>query len=640
MSSEQALEDFFWSLKLALKNVAIYPTDHPTLLSSIQELKEKINILLDYHHPLRLAFTSRAVVMGEKFLDKDKAHQEIARTFHLQKVKSLEFRRGITEDELLAFIRKIHLSPKEIIKAGGWESVFRPENFSHLAVEELDYSLLLRGEGEEIKDIWMYLLQEAVEYADSRKIAEVTGTFSRVIGELTAEDFFKDDVLQENLNKLFNYLKEKEEEKFRHCARELAKSFIKNKNIVQEAGIEKLSPLFQGLNEEDLARVLFEEMATDEKFQALNFEAFLRLTAKENHEKIAGSLLNLLQGEEKTHEIPRLRTKIKEILAGGSYPFLSEIYRQTLGALVEEDFEGREIRLDIPHLMRNFRFLILDLLLEERDKSRMNLYLEKILSQWNKIVEERDFEFLKYLLEILERRRGDLTSEPLFIDIYQNLVDFSERFFLEGNIPPDFDYFLSRMDKSLLGIKAYLNKIFKEKKVSAAVLRLFFNFFPEAVSIFRQNIRDKSADREFLKDIVKALKALDTSLSLDLLKYIYSLGDDSVKIEVLKAMQKHVLFDEDFLFHQLRKGNFALKKEALIILKRSEISKHRAVDLLFSIPSPFGIKNSLLLENVRLVEETRLKESRSYLVSLSRKKSFWNKKLREEAFRVLEALSE
>ena len=103
-------------------------------------------------------------------------------------------------------------------------------------------------------------------------------------------------------------------------------------------------------------------------------------------------------------------------------------------------------------------------------------------------------------------------------------------------------------------------------------------------------------------------------------------------------MQQLSSYDEDFLMESLQKGIYPLKKEALLNLVRHEATRDKAFELLFSIPSPFGIKNRILRKHIQLVEETALAEARDHLFALGQKKDIWNRRLRKEAKKVLEKI--
>jgi hypothetical protein len=60
--------------------------------------------------------------------------------------------------------------------------------------------------------------------------------------------------------------------------------------------------------------------------------------------------------------------------------------------------------------------------------------------------------------------------------------------------------------------------------------------------------------------------------------------------------------------------------------------------MLFSIPSPFGLKNKILRTNIQLVGDASIKEARDHIFALSQKKGIWHRKVRKDARKVLEKL--
>jgi hypothetical protein len=109
-----------------------------------------------------------------------------------------------------------------------------------------------------------------------------------------------------------------------------------------------------------------------------------------------------------------------------------------------------------------------------------------------------------------------------------------------------------------------------------------------------------------------------------------------VKVRALQAMQNLKEFDEAFLFPILGKKNEFIQAEALILLMRNERTKHVAFTKLFGLPSPYGLRNKSLLRSLRIVERYDLRGALPYIEPLSERKDVWNRKVRQEAGRVLE----
>jgi hypothetical protein len=101
-------------------------------------------------------------------------------------------------------------------------------------------------------------------------------------------------------------------------------------------------------------------------------------------------------------------------------------------------------------------------------------------------------------------------------------------------------------------------------------------------------------------------------------------------------MQNLNKFDEAFLFPILEKKNELIQAEALTLLRRNERTKHVAFTKLYGLLSPYGIRNKSLLRNLGIAEKYDLRDARPYIEPLAERKDFWNRKVRQEAGRILE----
>jgi hypothetical protein len=168
---------------------------------------------------------------------------------------------------------------------------------------------------------------------------------------------------------------------------------------------------------------------------------------------------------------------------------------------------------------------------------------------------------------------------------------------------------------------------------------MFFHLFPDSIFYFNLNLEKKKSDRSFLEKMIESLAEVDSLLSLATLKNIFGLGDHLAKLKSLRAMGNLSTCDERFLLPILRKGDFSQKKEALKILKKEEGSRKKALKMFFLTRSPFGLRNRVLLEHLRIAADLELREAAEHIVRLSQRKFFWNKSLRREAAGLLEKWS-
>jgi len=637
---DKLIRDFLKALKVTFKMSTIYKLDHPAFKKTVNDLMVKLESLFVFLHPLSIGFTPHSVFLDNRFWENDKIYSGLAQLFHFRKIKSLQISSGIPLEELLRFACNITLPVREFIKRGGAQGILKSEKIVHISAEVLDYSQLLRGEGEEIKDIWPYLLMEAVEEDDHQKLDQMAGSFDKVIGKFNTEELIQNEELHKNFFKFFQYLKQTSEEKHRACAKDLLKSILAGEKTPTEAKFENLKLLISDLNEQDLASTLWEEIIGNDKFDSLSFCVFSKIVSKERHKKIATSLRELFQTEDPANRKPEVETKLKILLSGTSNHLLSEIYRQTLGHLLQEITFEKRTNLDRSLLQRNYRFILLNRLDKEQGRDQAVKLLEEIFQEWETIAEDRDLDYLKCLLDVLLKKSQPLAGEPAYQNVKRALSEFVELLVLQGETAPALDGFVTSLKDSLFDRNVYLDKLFREKTVTPTLLRSYSVFFAAHSGDLKARLKQKSSDSRLLERIADGLKFIDSPFSLATLKAVYTFGDNRAKLGALKAMHSLTECDERFLFSALEKRDIQLKGEALVLLSRGERAKHVALSKLLMIQSPYGIRNKKLVRHIALVGEKKILDARSFLKALVQRKEFWYRRVRQEAQHVLEKWSE
>ncbi len=637
---QKGILDFLKILRLAFKMATIYNRDHPAFKRTVDELMASLEKVFKVVSPLTIGFSQNSLLIGEQFLASDKTTAELARLFHFRKIKRLEIYHGIQAQELLRFISLLTRPVQEIIRQGGVPALLRQETFAHIRLEVLDYSQLLRGEGDEIKDIWPYLLLEAVTENDRNKMDQLAETFERVVGWFNSEDLVQNEELHRNLIHFFHHLRDTAREKYSRCARELLKSLMAARKLPAESRLESLKQVISSLNEQDLASTLWEEVIGNEKFDSMSFSVFTRIIDREKHRTISTNLKELFCRDEPRNRRAEVEKKLKSLLYGTSGQLLTDIYRQTLASLLTEISFEKQITFDHRQLRRNYRFILLNLLSREEQKETALLRLGRILEEWATITEEKDLEFLRALLTVLKEKASLLAGEPDYEKILSSLSAEVEEAVLRGETCPELDDLIVRLPASSHGPDVYLNRIFVEKQVTAHLLKAFFRFFNDSLPVFLDRVERRAADSLLLERIVAGLRTVNLPVSLTVLKKIFLVADQNVRLQVLRAMQNLSEFDEGFLFPILSSRDRQLKAEALALLMRYERTRHVAFIRLFNLPSPYGIRNRKLIQHIQMVEEKNLREARPFLMKLARRRDFWNRRVREEARRVLEKWDE
>ncbi|MBC7348968.1 MAG: hypothetical protein H5U05_03245 [Candidatus Aminicenantes bacterium] len=636
LERDRCLLDFLKILRLTFKMASIYHQDHPTFKRTVGELMTSLEAVLQFSSPLIIGFSPNSLLIGEQFWGGDKTTTELARLFHLRKVKRLEIYRRLSTQELLSFISGLTRPLPEFIRQGGTKALLGRENFNHLKLEVLDYSQLLEGEGEEIKDIWPYLLMEAVTENDPNKLDQLAGSFEKVVGRFNTEDLVQNEELHRNLVHFFLHLRATGQDKYTRCTRELLRSLLAVRKLPPESRLEKLQQIISSLNEKDLASTLWEEIIGNDRFDTMSFAVFTRLVHWERHQTISTTLKELFISDEPRNKRPEVEKKIKSLLSGNSGQLLTGIYRQTLASLLSEISFEKQITFDHKQLRRNYRFILVNLLSAEKQKEAASQNLERIFEEWPTITEEKDLEFIQSLLTVLQEKAKLLSEEPSYEKACSSVSSYLEDCLLRGEEQPELESLVRQLGRSLHKPEVYLSRIFVDRQVTSLMLKAFFQFFQESLPAFLDHLSRRAADSWLLEKIAAALGTIDLPVSLTILKKIYLLGDQKVKLQALRAMQPLSEFDENFLFPILNSKDRQLKAEALSLLMRFERTRHVAFIRLLNLSSPYGIRNRRIIQHLQIVEEKKLKEAGPFLLKLAARKDFWNRRVRQEARRIME----
>jgi hypothetical protein len=395
-----------------------------------------------------------------------------------------------------------------------------------------------------------------------------------------------------------------------------------------------------GARDQDLASLLLREMASGGQFDTASLDIFSRLLGSEKCLRVAGCLKEeACRNAALLEQSPHFRKRIEEFMAGGWSASLPLSFREAFSGVLREISARKKPFLDRELLCRNYRSMLLNVLASDPRKEAASGLLAAVLEEWESITRDRDLEFLKSLFELLEKKADTLSAESLFGKIRADLTDFIEKSVLKGEDSPELTYFVKRLPRSALGVNYYLETIFEENKVTPTILRTFFQLFSDGIFYFNLSLEQRKSDRRFLERMAETLAEVDSPLSLATLKNIFGLGDRLIKLKSLRAMRHLSACDEDFLFAVLRKGDFSQKKEALIILKKEEGSRKKALKMFFLKPSPFGLRNRVLLEHLRIAADLELREAAEHIARLSQRRFFWNRTLRRKATGLLEKWS-
>ncbi len=637
MTKEEALGDFLKSLKATFNNASAYEKDHPYFIKSVENFLNKVNGLFSYLSPIQIAFTFEALLVEDMHVQKSALSDEVAAIFHQRKIMSLEIRKGITLEEMVYFLSGISMPPRKLLRAGGALRLVDEKLIPHIRVKEVDYSQLLTEGGEELKDIWVFLLGDVVAKKDPRKISEIVGNFDKIIGKFKADDILEDTDLNKNVMNFLGYLKGGQSEDYKNCSMALIRQLLRGQDITGQHKIDEAKRLLKGFDADIFSDTLWEETLKDQAFSSLSFKLFSTLVERNKHQEIADVLAKKAKTSPSIINNAKARKRISDLFAQAQNNYILEIYRHALDSIFKDDASGKEFRFDRDGLRKNFRLILLNIVSVETNKEKLSLVVEKMTEEIDRVLGDRDFEYLSYLFDICgKRKKEDPSLADLFEKIEGRITNLIENLVFREDIQQDIEYFIDALQKSSLNVDFYLNKVFNEDKVNPNILKLFLRFFPQDLPLFYSGLDKRSSDLEFLQSILESLENVNKPVTIDILKYIFSISNNIIKIEVLRAMQELHSYDKEFLLAILSGRDPMLKKEALLALIRDEATKREALEALLSIPSPWGKKNETILENIIVVEELDLREAKERLAALGKRWFFWNGNIRRKAREVLE----
>jgi len=636
----EALNEFLTGLRLCLKRFALYPEGHPAQKAFLVELKNKLDKLLFPEKSFWLGVTTKALRLQDGTWLTDKLHEEMARYLHSRRIQSLEIQAGLTEEELSLFLKLLAKSPKADSFSSEELQVPQKEGFPHIKIQWLDYSLLLAEHGEEIKEVWSYLFDQALKSRQNQQLDQAASYLIKSLNRSSVCELVSDERQWPLWPDFFSSLREKKVKSFKPAISAVVKNLLtRPEQLTSPALEEKFQGLLENFDEETLASCLSEAFREDPSFDASKLGLWFRLTRTKKHGMMATLFERNLETKLTQWPASFLRDKFTRLIQGYSINPYPEAYYQAFLSLLKKVPEESRRQLDRESLRRHEISLHLLFLGRSQEPETIFDSLSFLSRNLNRMMEAGEFPLLREFHYWLSERQAILASHEEYLPTLKRLTAFIEEKILKEENFPDLDYFVANLKKSALGLNYYLQTIFGEGRVSPAILKLFFRFFLEHIFYFDINLDEKAEDKAFLEKMIVSLAEVDSPASFVTLKNIFNFGEPDLRRKVLLAMQRLSTFDENFLWPHLLQRPLSWQKEALLLLKKKPASLERALKMLLGHSSPFGLRNKLLIEAAQLVGEMGLIEALPYLQALARRPFFWNYRLRKEVRKVLRFLN-
>ena len=96
MNKEEALNDFLKGLRIVFSNATAYSKDHPYFIKSVENFRQKIDTLFNFLNPIKINIAPNFLFLYDRCWDKEAPYVELASLLHFRKIKSIEFREGLT----------------------------------------------------------------------------------------------------------------------------------------------------------------------------------------------------------------------------------------------------------------------------------------------------------------------------------------------------------------------------------------------------------------------------------------------------------------------------------------------------------------------------------------------------------------
>ena len=633
MDKDQLIESFFRSLRVALTNAFSYPKDHPYFIKSVESFKSELEVILTVLNPFKIGVTSSGIVVEATSLTKSGLYDELARLLHQRKIKTLEISSGSTLQEVIQFLSIISLPQKDIFKNGGLPALFRKEQLSHFTVQELDYSALLHGEGQECTDLWGYMLKEAIYSNDVMKFEQLANSFGLFIQRAHEKDLFDKDGIFEELNEFLISLRDKNKEKFDQCLKDIFLWLLRNKKTINQDNLAKFKPVFNDLDQAALAVIFKEGFTQEDDFDSLSLQLFSKISGPNNSPKIVEDFFSKSNEMQDLKKDPGMVKKIRNLLSSAKDNPMSAIYRSTLDSLIKNISFSGTLFFDHAALKENYRYIVLGILSTDENIDTLRMATALLEKELAGIFADNDVGFLKDLCDVLSKRNK--MNADSCVGLERSLSAFIENIVLNGGLALEQEFLLAKVSFSSKEPDLYLDKIFTVEKVNKQVLGLFLRLFGSYLEAFYGRIKIRIQDTEFLASLIEKVSQVDVPETVKILEYIYSTANELIKVEVLKAMGRLNSKNTAFLIRQLNANVVLLKKEALFALVSDRPAFQEALDFLLKLPSPWGSKNKAIIENMQIVYELRIPDAVKLVKELSRRRFFWNRQLRNQASKIL-----
>lgn len=637
MTQNDQYHKFFKLLKVAFTNGTFYKENHPKFVSSVKELQRSIVQSVGDDPALVINIRPDALMIHQAVFDDDVFCQDLAGSLHLKKIKTVSIGKDVKMDELKGFIYCM-ITPREVIEQqGGMEKVLRNQQIEAIHVEPLDYSALVRGNRQEIRDAWEYLFQS---HGDTGATGEqpphaFESQLRETIEKWGVQEVMNDAVLSDKLASALSDLKDRDKKMFIKSVLSLSKKMLQADNVQWQGDKEQVKALFQSLSPDEIQQILMDLFHSEHKGNPAAFELFSSFIRPDVRAESAELLNQAINEEQATLDLQ----KIQQFFGAVRENTATTPYLHKLKVVRSSGVPQAKFVFDYDQLYENYRMILLDLFSIETKPQRVQVILDRISHLLDKPF-LNNTEYFQEFKAIYDAKATDQDLAKVMADKSDELWAFAEKNHFQQEDTRNFEYLLDVMSTSSLDDSYYLDKIFQDNQYNTLTLRLFFLLFPTEIMDFYQHIDAKIKDEPFMNQLIDRLSQVEDALSLEVLKYIFSVSSFLRKIELLDVFKRFSIFDRDFLMELVNDDNFSMRKKAVEVAVTFRSLNKEIARTLFHKHYYWGLGRKNILEDLDILEDNYIPEAKPFLVHLSKDILFWNKPLKVKAKKILSRYQE
>ncbi len=138
---------FSKTLSFSLKQIRLYSENHPITKETLKKLEMDLDSLFLDRERLSIgAMRHRLLLDGSVVSDKEVAAHELAKDFERLGIEGLVVDKGVTMEQLAAFVKVMALRAKSLSDQGGFRKAFEALNLTHIRLSQGKFQLVEEGE--------------------------------------------------------------------------------------------------------------------------------------------------------------------------------------------------------------------------------------------------------------------------------------------------------------------------------------------------------------------------------------------------------------------------------------------------------------------------------------------------------------